>query len=297
MKKEMIIFGLCIFLMSVVVAEEIDVDQIDLSRQLRLQYGKVLYLRQIETTPEKIAPGQEAVINLVLKNIGEFYLRDIEVSLNLPSSFSPSSENVLRKKIRALDAEEEMEIEFKVVASPDATAGLYSSTINLEYLNKVGTEVSESIDLGLVVIGDPEFLVEFTETDILKETKKGEVTLTISNKGVGDVKFLTTSFQESDKYKIIKGKEQYMGNIDSDDFEEVTLDLRLNEEYDEIIIPVILEYKDSFNEPHEETFEVTVNFQSQKDLAGGTNWILIVVVLAVIGYIIYRFWKKRKSKK
>ena len=138
---------------------------------------------------------------------------------------------------------------------------------------------------------------------------RGTVTLNIINRGELSIKYLIVSLQKSSNYEILSPKEVYVGSLTSDDFDTVEYELFINEisgglvGSEEIELPVLLEYSDINNKEYHETLKVALPVHSGvaawrmglKSIGAGWKF-LFVLILAGVGYYVYRKRKKKRAR-
>jgi len=292
MKKELIVCLLfMLFLASLANAE------LDIERQHRLEYGKVIYVKNITVEPSKIAPGETALVKIRIKNIDKYFLRDLVVSLDLPESFAPAIGDVAYKKIRTLEAYESLTLYFHILALPDAEPGVYTASLSISYLNSVGDIVNETRKITLAIGTKPEIIAYVSDSEIYKEQKTGEVTISIANKGLSEIKLLTAELKKSKDYEVLSSRTKYIGDLESDDFEEITFLIKLNTGKDVVKLPLLLEYRDNMNNKHKEKVSVELRVYSKRMVQGSNMFVKLLVVIVIIAFIYFMRRRKRKYMK
>ena len=129
-------------------------------------------------------------------------------------------------------------------------------------------------------------------------------TLKIVNSGLSDIKFLYVIASDASGMKFLSEKEQYIGDIDSDDFDSVDYNVVVNADASNTIsLPVTLTFMDATNKEFTETSSLVLKTYSLKearelglvDKPKVTAYVVIFIL--VVGYIVYRTIRKRKLKK
>lgn len=297
--KKTILFFIFIFTISLtlfcILAEDISTE-----RTNRLVYGYVLYLSEVSTTPSEIAPGSSGTINLKLENIGSTQLKDIRVELTLPTQIA-AYQDTSRKKIESLASAESKSLSFGIIATPSADEGVYKIPLNVKYYNTIGDEKNENMSISVSIGSSPTLIGEFKSSDIYKGNLLGTVKITVINNNIGNVKFLKVQLSDSDAYKIIGSDLDYIGDLDSDDFSEVSFKVSLNYDSDSVDLPLVLSYKDSLNRDYEQKLDIIFNIPTAKEAGikkSYTGILIVIIALVIIGYIVYRrYSKSRKNNK
>jgi hypothetical protein len=297
MKKEMKILGLLsILVLFLVVAQ---VSALDDARERRINFGHVMIIDKIEMSPEYIAPGESGTITVKIRNNANEELTDVRVQLNLPEELKFLN-SVSKSKVGRIYSDEVVDLTFDVISTPGADEGMYNSTITVDYLNHIGDERQDIDEFGILVIkSEPKIFAKIDSTEIYKGSDTGEVTITFVNNHLANLKFLTVELLDSEEYKIISANKEYIGDLDSDDFESVDFRLKIDNEK---MIPLKLKisYMDALNKEYSEEMVVDFNVMSASELGissnGTSQAIFGIIILGVIGYYFYKRYKKKKKK-
>jgi hypothetical protein len=280
------------------------VSALDEERQERIDFGYVLLIKDIQTDPANIVPGQSAELKIILQNNANFRLFDVRGDIELPSGISFEND-VSRRKVFRMDAGEVTEMTYHLITSPTISEGIYEGNFSIQYLNHVATERTEDYEFGLVVKSTPLIFVEVDESTIYQGKPSGEITVKFVNNDIGDIKFLTVELEGSEDFEVIGPRKQYIGDLDSDDFESVEYKLKIKNEEKQLReeVPLILKlnYKDALNNPYTGSVETSLKIRSPTDLGikgNGTLIIVIVIIVAlIVAYIVYRRIKKKRRKR
>ena len=131
------------------------------------------------------------------------------------------------------------------------------------------------------------------------------MTITIANHGLANVKLMRMTLMESENFEIISPNEIYIGDVDSDDIESQDFEIYVKKGKDSINLPIKLEYRDANNKVIKENYQVSLKLYSSSEAkkyglksSSIVGWLIILVLLGVIGYFLYRkYWRKKKKKK
>jgi hypothetical protein len=278
-------------------------------------HNPILSVDSIELTPEMIEPGKTADVTVKLKNLANSFLKNIRVKFvvlrakytatslsyeEIPLSPIGSSDE---KVIDFLDAGEEKELTFQLIADPDAETGVYKVPLQISYQDSLGTNYSSTSIAGVIVGSSPDMTAIVASSDILRSKTSGNVEVQFINKGLSELKFVNVVLSESEDYDILSNEEVYIGNIDSDDYESADFKIYVKTDKREISLPFTVEYKDAGNNHYKKELKPKLKIYSEKEaqragLKEGNRvvgWI-IVVVIVVFGLLIYR-WQKKKKKR
>ena len=296
MKKEMKILGIfSIFVIFLVIAQ---ISALDDDRERRINFGHVMVIDKIEMQPEYISPGKNGAIKVTLRNNANFELTDVRVELDLPDEIKFLN-SVSKKKIGKIESGETLDLMFNIISDPGAGGGAYSANITVDYVNHIGDERQDSDEFGILVIKSiPKIFIKVDSTEIYKGNNLGEITLTFVNNNLANLKFLTVELLESEDYKIISANKEYIGDLDSDDFESIDFKLSIDKKKEIIPLKLKLSYMDALNKEYSERLDVPFEVLSSKELGivenRTTRAIIIGILIIGAGYY---FYKKRKKKK
>ncbi len=262
---------------------------------------KVVSINKVTVNPAQPLPGDEAEVTIRLKNTGNSDLRDVSLKLDLSNSelpFAPLN-TASEQQLKTLRKGESADFEFTLKVFPDARVKVYKIPLVITYTDQSGSEHTRNDLLGLTVTDSPELLFRVEENQLRKEVATGKITLSVTNKGFDEIKFATLELEENDYFEIISpSRTEYLGNIDSDDYETASFDLRLKKPADVIEVPVKVEFKDSLNNDKvvSETLKLKIYDRESLGESKGSNtlFVLLVIVVIVVGAII---WRRRKRKK
>ena len=284
-----------------------------------------LAIISVTSDPEKIKPGEEAFVKVKVKNMADSTLRDVTLKLDLTYSditdslsattasdkiaafeslpFAPIG-SATEQKIYSLEAGEEHEFEYNLIAFSDAESQIYKVPIELSYYDELETQYTKEDIIGLVVGTKPDLSVIVDESELYVGNRVGTVTIRFINKGFSDVKFLDVTLEGTDEIEVLSAKEVYVGNVDSDDYETVDFDVYLkngaSKKESTINLPLKVEYRDTNNNIYQEDLNLEMRILSPEKLGIKTNFngffIIILVVLAVVVYVLYKRSRKKKKK-
>lgn len=294
MKKEMnfllISIFICLFLIGGIFASVIEAEQ-------RLSFGHILNIESITITPENVIPGQASLVEISVRNTGKESLFDFRSEIELPDGLS-FVETPSKVKISSLSPGQTANLKYNVLAHPSLSDGFYDLNITFDYISHVGTQRTETQKIGIPVRGNLNIFAKIETSEIYNGNDIGEITITFINNDLGDIKFLTVELLDSEDYKIISSPKEYVGDLDSDDFEAVDFRIKLETRKKEINFPVKIDYRDSLNNPYSQEMNVVFNKNTSKELGiDGTSTTGIVIAIVLIGVLGYLYYRKKKGKK
>jgi hypothetical protein len=247
-----------------------------------------------DTRVDSISPGESGSIIISLENDGSSDLEDVSVSLdltNLPFSTVGTSSVTLDK----IEEDESEDFYFEIRANSDAEIKDYNIPYIIEYEDK---ERKGTIGIRVIAVSNLDFT---SSLDNPIEDEKSELTLRIINKGLGEVKFVTVRIYP-EGYTLLSEDLVYIGNIDSDDFEDANFNIIINDRTPDLIATI--EYQDIDNKKYEENVIIPLTIYSQEKAIqlglktkNNTPTIIISLVILVILFFVYRSIRKRLRKK
>ncbi len=219
----------------------------------------LLSIASVETVPEKIQQGQEATVNIKLKNNAQTLLTDIRANLEfyketaLTTSISTTErpftpiDSSSEKTIKQLDKGEEAVLSFRIITDSDAQSQVYKVPLSLQYTDNKGKNYTKSGIIGLVVDEDVDYLLNIEKSTLYTTGSKGTVTISLSNIGHGGINFVTMYLDDTEDYKVLSPKQVYLGNIDSDDFESAEYEIYACCNKKDVPLNLTVVYKDNYN--------------------------------------------------
>ncbi len=261
-------------------------------------------ITDVSSSPQEVAPGEIVNIVIEIENIFEDDVYNLNVKLDLSGDvpFAPyqsSSEKFLDE----LDDGDEEDFKFKLIVLPETDSGIYKIPVEISYENEDGNVSLKSELISVTVNSEPELKISL-EDSILIKGKENIFSIKIVNSGLADVKFVYLSVSNVKGIEFLSEKEQYIGDIDSDDFDSVEYSVYINEDaYGTINLPVVLKFKDATNKEFTETKNLILKTYSLKQaqdlgLVKKPNYIYYVLVgVFFLGYVVYRIRKKRKKNR
>ncbi|NOR85494.1 hypothetical protein GQ473_05240 [archaeon] len=262
-------------------------------------------INSIKTTPNEFLPGEVGAVTLVIKNLADSTLKDITVKLDLTSTLTPFApiETSTLKNIKTMNGGQSNTIIYNVIATPEAVSGVYKVPVTITFKDLVGTEYTSTEIISLIVGGTPQILTNIEPETTFLSGSTGDVRANIINKGLVDIKYVTVKVNPNGNFELLSNDEVYIGNIDSDDFDSATFKLHVMSEFSgELIVPTTVSYMSANNKAFEKTHDLKMRVYSVDEaknlglIASGSSSTTTIIVVLVVGFLIYRWNKKRKNK-
>ena len=270
---------------------------------LSMSLVSALSIKDVESEPGEIMPGETAKISLEIENTLAQDITNLNVKLDLSElPFAPHQSSA-EKFLDELDSDEDEVFNFMIIALPSTSSGIYKIPVIMEYLDENESEQTKQGLISLVVNSDVE-LNTFFEDSVLIRGKENTFSIKVVNSGLSDIKFSYITAQSIVGIKFLSEQEQYIGDIDSDDFDSVEYDVYIDSSASSTIkLPITLRYKDATNKEFTEQKEIRLKVYSLKEaqelgLAKKPNYAVpFGIGVVIIFYVVYRIRKKRKLKK
>lgn len=270
-----------------------------------------LAIDSVTTTPSPLEPGKDAEVIIKVKNMADSVLKDISVNLDLTLAtigtasldslpFAPIGTGT-EKKVRQLSPSALKEFKYQIKAYPEAEAGVYKIPLEIKFYDELGTEYTKNDIIGIVVNSEPDLSVILDQTTIDKSGKKGEVSIRFINKGLTDIKFVDATITEQDSFDLLSTSEVYLGNIDSDDYENADYEIYVKPtENKKLFLPLHYEYMDANNNKYSKDIEIELKLfseEEQKQYATpekSNKAIFLVIGGVIVLFVLYRIFRKKK---
>ena len=269
----------------------------------------VLSVSRVYTEPSVMNPGQVSDVNIDLSNLGASALRDIAVRLNLDAPveaattqvslpFSPVG-STSEKRIRMLSGGDTQTLTFRLMTYPNADSRIYRVPISISYSDEAGNMVTKTDVIGLLVGSEPRVVPSVSGVNL--NPARTEVSLRFVNRGTIDLKFFNVRLKDSPDFRILStSDEYYIGRLSSDDFDIANFIISFSGSADSITLPLEIEYMDANNNEYVEEVFLELDIESLRTLQssngrGSGETIVFVLIVAVVGYFIYKKNKKKRK--
>jgi len=281
-------------------------------------------ISSVQTTPEDILPGTKFDLKIKIRNMADSVLKDVSLQLDTTLStisagaattttksemlnalpFAPLK-SATEKKIRNIKPGEEVIFSYSLVAYSDAEAKVYKIPIQLNYYDGLGTQYTKDDIIGLIVSAKPDIRAVINENPITKAGTSGDISVKFVNKGLTNIKFVNVIAHENNDLEITGAKEEYIGNIDSDDYESVDFAVYVkNTEKSSVMLPLTYEFMDANNNKYTKDVELEMKLCTgdeegvcQENKSSPIGYIIGGIILIVILFLIIRAVMKRRKTK
>lgn len=254
--------------------------------------GKEPIVKIISVTDEKLLPGEEKEINFTLQNVGTSPAYYVVLEMQEDRTVTAAG-SIIERDITSIGAAatnvgtinpgETKTATLKVNVSNTATIKNNTLPIKISYNDQTGNRTENTSYVGLKV---------FATADLdatIKENANGAITVEIFNKGLGKADF--TLVELSAEGAQLEKPKQFIGTLSANDVDTVKTNITYTQT--DVTLKVKISYLDA--DAKQKVKEITLNPKGTAATQEGPNWILILIVLAVIGFGAYKFIiKKRK---
>ncbi len=260
-----------------------------------------LVVKNINSYPNEIAPGETSRISVLIENIGDEDFTNIVVKLNLNDVPFVPKDSSTEKVIDELKDEEDDRVSFIIQALNDAESGTYKIPVKIIY-NDSEKIVERNEILSLTINSKPEIVLEIVEGLFIKD-QINEVEIKIINKGLSDIKFLEVETKDIPNVNVLSPEYLYIGGINSDDFDTVKFDVMFKKGAPKTVNFILdLTYKDITNKEYTEqhTARITVYSKDEAYNLGllKRNYTIAYIGIAVALIIIWIIYRKiRKTRR
>jgi uncharacterized membrane protein len=285
-----------VFLINIISA--VENNTLDLDRQEKIAFGHILKVNSIKTIPENLIPGEQGILEVKIENIADFPLYDIRMEINLPSQIS-FIQDTSKRQIYKMEATSIKNINFSIITLPSASEGVYNGSYNLQYVNHVGTEREETGEFGLLIKSEPKIFATVSNSEIYLGKTTGDITINFVNNDIANIKYLTVELLDSPDYTVLSDNKKYIGDLDSDDFDSIDFNLKVNPEKTEIPLLLKIEYRDSINTFYSKDLKLDLKIRDPKELGIKNNnaIYLIIIIVVAIAFVSYLYVKIKRKKK
>jgi len=271
---------------------------------ISLAFVQAVTIDGVSSSPQEVAPGEIVNIVLEIENIFEDRVYNLNVRLDLEDTPFAPYQSSSEKFLEELDDGDKEDFKFKLIALPETSSGIYKIPVEISYEDEEGNVSLKDDLISLIVNSEPELKVSLEDSLVLIRGKENTFSIRMINSGLADVKFVYLIVSDVTGIKFLSEKEQYLGDIDSDDFDNAEYNIYLDSDSPEDInLQIILKFKDATNKEFVESKNIilrTYSLEEAKELGlvKRENYMpYIIIGSLIVGYVVYRILRKRKLKK
>lgn len=262
--------------------------------------GDKVLVKSTSTNPNVVSPGKKVRIIVNLKNYGNSLVKNVRLSMdlsNLQETFAPVN-SPTNKEIPFISPKQSVTSNFTLILSPNAKAGVYSLPISMTYDDSEGKTHQVNDLIGLIVGGRPSIFIQPSSSPNFIIGREGSLTFKVVNGGILDSKFVKTTILPSNNFEIDSPLLQYIGDIDSDDYETVTYNIKPKTP-GTISMPIIITAYDALGNEYNYTSNIEIKVYSEEEakkvgLIKTNNFVAVLIILLIVlaAYTIYKKVRK-----
>jgi|SRR3989344_2656224 len=267
-------------------------------------FDSIISVENVELVPEMIAPGREGILKLVIRNAADSVMKKITLKLDLTNVPLLPHGSSNEKTVSQINPGENATVEFGLIAGPKAESSLYKVPLSIIYKDELGRNYTRDNVIGVKIGEIPDLYPIIESSEVYKSGQTGIVSIKFVNKGVSDVKFVNVKLRETDYYEIVSASQDYIGNIDSDDYESAEYKIFLKKGKDSVKLPIEVDYLSANNEEFQKLYDLELKLWSESEAkkiglsqGGGSFGYVLVLIIVGAGVYFYLRWKKGKKKK
>ena len=174
--------------------------------------GKIM-AEIINIDKTSLVPGKQTSLKYTINNVGNAPLKDLTFSwVNDDKVILPvGSDNA--KHIKYIDIDGSVELEYQVLADPNADPGLYELQLYLTYTDSITGEESEiSTIAGVNVGGGTDFEVAFSESS------SGGTSFSVANIGSNPANSVSVVVPKQSGWQVSGSNSMIIGNLNKGDY-------------------------------------------------------------------------------
>jgi len=205
-----------------------------------------------------------------------------------------------QKRLHILRSNENIEIEFDIVAMPNIAPDIYAVPVYITYNDEDNNPFHLRADIPVRVNMEPELYIDMKSTTLRTTDFSGKVVFNVANRGLSDMRYLTLTLDENDDISLLTAPRSiYLGMLAPGESKEGSFDIIAHEK--NISLPVKVEYRDSFNKLHEDAKEIPfyiINKNYYRDLPYEMwlAWLILgLVVLALSAFYVIHITKRKNA--
>jgi len=262
---------------------------------ISLSFTSAIVINSVEIG--KLYSGKSGSLSINVKNTFGDDVSDVSFILNLDNTgfttlgSSQDSEDEIREGKKE-------SFNFVLKASSNIKPGDYNIPYEIIYTDWNDEKITKKGSFGISVGAKTE-LSYGIETENNVALEKGKISFKMINSGLGDIGFVSVKIISKNGFELLSNNEEYIGTIDSDDFELASFDVLYKNTGASLTAQVT--YKDFDNNIQTETINLPVKVYSREKalelgLIKKSNKLTYGLVIGlIIVWLVYRKLKKRNK--
>jgi hypothetical protein len=248
-------------------------------------------VKSVTVEPAVLIPGNDGTVTLVISNDADQRITSGTAKLDLSGVDLIPIQGTNQQRFSDLPAQGERSLVFRLAPSPTMQPGVYKTPVNISFIDQQGNTHSMSEVIGIRVGAEPEVSITLDDAKVNSKQSIGDVFIKVTNRGIGEIKFVNIVLGESETYDIVAGgDERYVGNIDSDDYKTAKVTIEAKDT--DVTIPVTVTFLDALNTKHTQEAQLSLKVRAAE--SGGNG--LIITVIVVLALLVGGYFLMRKRK-
>ena len=263
----------------------------------------ILNVDSIIVDPIPVVPGQPFDLSLALRNVGDGFVKDVAVSLDLTDVPLSALGSVSEKIFSRIDGKEILSVPFTLISDVTVGVGIIQIPLELRFKDDLNQQHIQKSTFGVQLDSPLEYLVTLDSSSIRTGEQRGDVALRVSNSGLNGMRFLTVTLMPSQRYELLSSPEVYVGRVASDDFETLSYSLYMHDSAEDVPLRLRMTFRDEYNREYSVDEEVLLPLYSQEDartyglIEGNSKAGIIFIIILVVAGVGYYWYRKSRKKK
>lgn len=256
--------------------------------------SSALIISQFST--DSLKPGSEGVITATIENDLPYDIKRVSMAINLQNTPFTSVGTTV-DTVSEIEEDKKKSFGFRIKASPSTKPGNYQIPFTINYYDNKDSLQTLVGAFGVSVIAEPELSYSISQENPVIGSK-GRVTLKIINQGLADAKFVSVKVSPVG-FTLLSESHQYLGTINSDDFETASFDIILNKPT--ASLNAIIEYTDFENKKQLKNVVIPMtSYTPEKALELGIikrDYTLYYIILALFFILVFFVWRALRKRR
>ncbi len=262
----------------------------------------------IDASPSLVKTGETVSMDITLKNTGSSSAYDIRVSLKEDRTVT-STGAIVERTILPLGAASAYTpllapgaitvVRIPILITPNAESKPTFVPVTLDFTDSSKEEYTSTDYIGLKVTSEPALdAIVSDSVPVLVPGKTSRLSIDLFNQGLGPAKFVTATITSD--FFTAPQTEYFIGTIESDDFDTITLDAAVLSftSTGEHPLTIVVRAKNEYGDPI--SFTKTINatvYGSVPSVNGGDSPfpLIVIALIIIVGIWWFRFRKPKNG--
>jgi len=266
-----------------------------------LSLSSALTISSVSTNPDKISPGETTNVIIYLKNNAEEDITDVSASLDLTNLALAPSESGSQYGFDTIESGKTKQAQFTLQAFSNAASGTYKIPVTVSYKD-INNQLTTTQSVISIIVNSEPIIDAKIQDGLFLKGQTSQITVTVVNKGLANVKFLEVNAGTSPYYTLLSQNNIYIGDVDSNDFQTTEFKILFKDNAPSTVtIPINLIYKDITNKEYSQNKDLSLKvYTNQEAINLGliaksyTVYYFFVIIALILIYVLYRMLRKKK---